>query len=185
MHVADESTQVGTNGMHAYGSVSSMDERRHQPPKEDRTRLSPAHAAHLLRLGAQDERGSAPTGATAEATWALETAAAEPSEGSRSGVPIRMGRTGASITLLMVSAAGFMAVDVTKSVQIPTNQPAAGGSVLRSLRPASRATPGDPGASQPNSETRSMQKQFMGVAALGAALAVADGSHAQAVQWRV
>jgi hypothetical protein len=30
-----------------------------------------------------------------------------------------------------------------------------------------------------------MQKQFMGVAALGAALAIGDASHAQAVQWRV
>jgi hypothetical protein len=30
-----------------------------------------------------------------------------------------------------------------------------------------------------------MQKQFMGVAALGAALAIGDASHAQAVQWKV
>jgi len=185
VHVTRKSNEVGSNGALALGSVPSMDEPRDHPPAVERTRLSAAHAARLLRLGAEPDPGSTPTGATAEATWARAMAPAESPGTSQSGTPVRIGRAGASITLIVVSAAGFLAVDTRKSVQVLPNRSAGDGSVSQALRPASRATPGDPGASPPNPETSSMQKQLMGSVALSAALAAGDVARAEAVQWRV
>jgi hypothetical protein len=180
-----ESRQVGTNMRRTSGSVLAMDDPVTAWSRTDRPRLSAGQAAEILRIG---------TGAHAE-----RTATDAPDVEHRTGVDFMLevsapqtltdlaavvGRGGASITLLLC-AAGLLASGTPESGQLAPHGAMAGGLLPRALRPAARAEPDDPGASLETSETRSMQKQFMGVAALGAALAIGNASHAQAVQWRI
>jgi hypothetical protein len=183
--ITGESTQLTVNDRTTGGSVASMDESRDQGPTTPRAPLSASHAARLLRLGAEHGAGPEPTAEAFDATEGGWVVPAEEPGSSGAPVPARIGGGGARITLLVLSATGLLTLGPLEIVQVPANGPAGGGSVHRDPRPAARAKPGDPGSVLASPETGSMQKQFMGAAAIGAAMMIADVGHAQAVQWRV
>ena len=167
------------------GSVLAMDDPVTAWSRTDRPGLSPGQAAEILRIGAAEHGQRATTDAPDvehQTSAGLTPEVAAPL--TLTDLAAVVGRGGASITLLLC-AAGLLASGAPESGQLAPHGATTGGSIPGGLRPAARAEPGDPGAGLETSETRSMQKQIMGVAALGAALAIGDVSHAQAVQWRV
>ena len=181
----DESDEVGANVMRVSGSVTAVDEPGMSSSGRRLPHLTAGHAALILRIGAEEQDRP---GALRESPRASNAQVAETTEvhvgHELAYLPTVVGRAGASVTLVLV-ASGLLAAGGPESGQTSRNDVASRGLVPGGPRPAARAEPGDPGARLETSETRSMQKQFMGVAAVGAALAIGDASHAQAVQWRV
>jgi hypothetical protein len=181
----DESDEVGANVARASGLVTAVDEPGMSSSGRRPPRLAAGHAALILRIGAEEQDRPGALWGSPRASDALVVETTEVPVGiALTHLPSVVGRASASVTLMLV-ASGILVAGGPKSGQPSPNGGASRGLVPGSPRPAARAEPGDPGAGLEISETRSMQKQIMGVAALGAALAIGDASHAQAVQWRV
>jgi hypothetical protein len=181
----DESDEVGANVARASGLVTAVDEPGMSSSGRRPPRLAAGHAALILRIGAEEQDRPGALWGSPRASDALVVETTEVPVGiALTHLPSVVGRASASVTLVLV-ASGILVAGGPKSGQPSPNGGASRGLVPGSPRPAARAEPGDPGAGLENSETRSMQKQIMGVAALGAALAIGDASHAQAVQWKV
>jgi hypothetical protein len=181
----DESDEVGANVARASGLVTAVDEPGMSSSGRRPPRLAAGHAALILRIGADEQDRPGALWGSPRASDALVVETTEVPVGiALTHLPSVVGRASASVTLMLV-ASGILVAGGPKSGQPSPNGGASRGLVPGSPRPAARAEPGDPGAGLEISETRSMQKQIMGVAALGAALAIGDASHAQAVQWRV
>jgi hypothetical protein len=181
----DESDEVGANVARASGLVTAVDEPGMSSSGRRPPRLAAGHAALILRIGADEQDRPGALWGSPRASDALVVETTEVPVGiALTHLPSVVGRASASVTLMLV-ASGILVAGGPKSGQPSPNGGASRGLVPGSPRPAARAEPGDPGAGLEISETRSMQKQFMGVTALGAALAIGDASHAQAVQWRV
>ncbi|MBU3684484.1 MAG: hypothetical protein FGM39_10820 [Phycisphaerales bacterium] len=181
----DESDEVGANVKRVSGLLTAVDEPGMPSSRGRRPRLTAGHAAEILRIGAEGQSRPGAIDGSSREPGGMGVAPTEvPARHDLAHISAVVGRAGASVTLLLV-ASGLLVAGGPESGQPPPNGLVPRGSVPRSPRPAARAEPGDPGASLKTSETRSMQKQIMGVAALGAALAIGDASHAQAVQWRV